>query len=213
MPAVSYYSRLRMANNLLPLVRRAPTLRRVVSVFAGGHEGRLYVDDIPGRTVSMAGGRGHFASAMTLGLEALARQAPEVSFVHNFPGSVETDLIRPESGLMMQPLRWVFKIMFWGRFLSHDECGERHAYLCVSGMYPSKGGDGGVGLDEGLSVARGTDGRMGSGMYSIDGVGESASEAAIKVLQKHRGDGLVDKVWEHLGSEFKRITGSVAVGV
>lgn len=211
MSAVSIHSRLRMATNLLPLIRRAPALRRVISVFAGTKEGKLYIDDLRGRNVPLLDTRGHSAALMTLSLEALARKAPEVSFVHNFPGSVDTDLVRAETGFILLVLWQMFKLVRWTAFMPFEECGERHAYLCVSGMYPSKGGEEGVSLEKGLSVAKGADGKPASGVYSIDGEGESAPESVVSTLQKYRSDGYVGKVWEYIEGEFKRITGSAAV--
>ncbi|KAJ3536343.1 hypothetical protein NM208_g6766 [Fusarium decemcellulare] len=46
MTSVVLYSRFRLAPNLLPLLRQGSTLCRVVSVYAGGKEGPLYIDDI-----------------------------------------------------------------------------------------------------------------------------------------------------------------------
>ncbi|KAK5989203.1 putative oxidoreductase [Cladobotryum mycophilum] len=172
--AVSYYSRMRLATNLLPLLRQASSLRRLVSVFAGTKEGTLYPDDIPGRKVSLTASRGHLCTAMTLYLEGLARQAPDVSFIHNMPGSVNTNLIRKEDGMMLQVLNFSIKFMLRNKFMDNDECGERHAFLCTSGMYPSKdeGGGDGVPLEKGLESATGTDGNKASGVYTVDWDGE-----------------------------------------
>ncbi|GAB1312352.1 Oxidoreductase andH (Fragment) [Madurella fahalii] len=68
--AVSYYARLRFIVNLLPLLRNASGLRRVVTVLAGTKEGIVYTDDFQGRHLHMLSrrGRGHFSSMMTLAL-------------------------------------------------------------------------------------------------------------------------------------------------
>ncbi len=76
---MTYFSRLRLVVNLLPLVQRAPALRRVVSVFTGAKEGRVDADDLQGRKKMLFAQRGHASGVMTLGLEAVARGAPEVS--------------------------------------------------------------------------------------------------------------------------------------
>ncbi len=103
MTAVTYYGRIRFIFNFLPLLRQATGLRHVVTVVAGGKEGKLYEDDLDGRKVPLAGLRGNgytntTLTLETLTLETLARQAPDVSFNHNFPGQVETNLLWSEAG-------------------------------------------------------------------------------------------------------------------
>ncbi|CVK93832.1 uncharacterized protein FMAN_03174 [Fusarium mangiferae] len=207
---LTIYSRNRLAVNLLPLLKKAPSLRRVVSVMAGTHEGKLFSDDIAARNIpftSIHNSRGHMCSALTLSLEALSRQAPEVSFIHNFPGSVDTNLIRSGDGFMMQVMKYWFKVSMTVRrqWLPKEECGERHAWLCLTGRYPDKGGSEN-GIKEG-EVAVGTDGNKGSGVYSVDWDGESASGEVVKLLDGFKEEGLVEKVWKDQEKEFIRITG------
>jgi hypothetical protein len=182
---------------------------------AGTKEGKLFADDIAGRNIpftSIHHSRGHMCSALTLSLEALARQAPEVSFIHNFPGSVDTDLIRSGDGAMMQVMKYWFKISMTVRqqWLPKEECGERHAWLCLSGRYPDKQGQGPNGIED-AEVAVGVDGKKGSGIYSVDWDGESASSDVVKLLEGYRQEGIVDKVWKDLESEFVRITGEKSI--
>lgn len=206
---VSFYCRHRLTVKLLPLIRRAPSLRRVVTTLAGTKEGKLYADDIPGRKVPFSGARGHLVTAITLSLEALAKQAPEVSFVHNFPGAVQTNLIRPEDGLLMQGAKWWFKLTMRNKWLDKAEVGERHAYLCLAGAYPPRQGDDARGVAvESAAVVKGTDGVVGSGVYTVDWDNEGAPETVIELLGKYRAEGMVEKVWGHVEGEFKRITGS-----
>jgi hypothetical protein len=143
---------------------------------------------------------------LTLSLEALARQAPEVSFIHNFPGSVDTDLIRRDDGLMMQFVKQFFRLgtTVMGKWVPKEECGERHAWLCLSARFPAKG-------EKSAEAAVGTDGTKGSGVYSVDWDGESASTEVIKLLGEYRDEGTVDKVWKHFEDEFVRVTGSVSI--
>ncbi|KAF5655193.1 hypothetical protein F25303_782 [Fusarium sp. NRRL 25303] len=207
---LTIYSRNRLAVNLLPLLKKAPSLRRVISVMAGTHEGKLFSDDIAARNIpftSIHNSRGHMCSALTLSLEALARQAPEVSFIHNFPGSVDTNLIRSGDGFMMQVMKYWFKVSMTVRrqWLPKEECGDRHAWLCLTGRYPDKGGSEN-GIKEG-EVAVGTDGNKGSGVYSVDWDGESASGEVVKLLDGFKEEGLVEKVWKDQEKEFIRITG------
>ncbi|KAG5764406.1 hypothetical protein H9Q72_007494 [Fusarium xylarioides] len=211
---LTIYSRNRLAVNLLPLLKKAPSLRRVISVMAGTHEGKLFSNDIAARNIpftSIHNSRGHLCSALTLSLEALARQAPEVSFIHNFPGSVDTNLIRSGDGFMMQVMKYWFKVSMTIRrqWLPKEECGERHAWLCLTGRYPDKeGSENGIKEEE---VAVGIDGNKGSGVYSVDWDGESASGDVVKLLDGFKGEGLVEKVWKDQEKEFVRITGSTSI--
>ncbi|KAG9503936.1 hypothetical protein J7337_003895 [Fusarium musae] len=211
---LTIYSRNRLAINLLPLLKKARSLRRVISVMAGTHEGKLFSDDIAARNIpftSIHNSRGHLCSALTLSLQALARQAPEVSFIHNFPGSVDTNLIRSGDGFMMQVMKYWFKVSMTVRrqWLPKEECGERHAWLCLTGRYPGKDGSEN-GIKEG-EVAVGIDGNKGSGVYSVDWDGESASGEVVKLLDGFKEEGLVEKVWKDQEKEFVRITGTASI--
>lgn len=146
---LTLYSGTRLIVNLLPLLQNATSLRRVVTVMAGTKEGQLFTDDIAGRNLAfrISSARGHLCSALTLSLEALVRKAPEVSFIHNFPGAVNTDLIRKDDGIMMQVMKQLFRVSMtvMRKWVSKEECGERHAWLCLSGRFPSKDGNGAQG--------------------------------------------------------------------
>ena len=89
--AVTHYGRLRFILNLLSLIRAAPagSLKRVVSVFTGTKEGGVMTEDLQGRKIPMGKllqARGHGSSMATLALCRVAEGAPEVGFVHGFPG-------------------------------------------------------------------------------------------------------------------------------
>lgn len=63
--ALTYFGRLRLAANLMPLLQKATGLRRVVSAFTGAKEGNIYEDawrqGQEGK-VPMSGARGHAAT-------------------------------------------------------------------------------------------------------------------------------------------------------
>jgi hypothetical protein len=57
-----------------------------------------------------------------------------------------------------------------------------------------------------VDVARGTDGKLGSGTYSVLSDGESAPKSIEVVLAKHRKNGgTANAVWAHVQGEFARI--------
>ena len=197
--------------NLLPLLQSAPFLRRVVTVGRGGDEGPLDSSDFPARHVPLFSLRGHLSTLISLGLETVARMAPDVSFVHDYPGTVDTSLPSRMEGLMGVVIRAYIRLMGHWICVPIQESGERHLYLATSAKYPpvSGGSDPGfaVPLEEGTDVARGTTGQIGSGTYSVGWDGEGASPVVVKLLTGYRDEGMLDQIWRHTESEFERITG------
>lgn len=187
---------MRFITNLLPLIQHAPFLRRIVTVAGGGEEGPLDHDDFPGLRVPLPELRGHLITLITLGLEAVARTAPDVSFVHDYPGTVRTPFLNylPEEMLKTAV------------FVPLDESGERHLYLATSARFPAmEGQSDGVRRGDGVDVALVTTGESGSGVYSVGSDCESASAEVRKLLAELRMKGMVEEVWRHTEGEFGRI--------
>ena len=206
-----YHARIRFIVNLLPLLQQATGLRRVISVGGGGSEGPIDTADFEARTASVAFYRGHITSMTTLALETLAKQAPTVSFVNEHPGPVKTGLLREVDNLRMW-IVWLVLLLF-GRwiYVALTESAERHLFLTTSAKYPARHGeDDGVPMPEGVPVARGVDGKAGSGVYSVRWDGESA-EHTIEVLEGLREHGIGEIVWRYTESQFKRIAGVEAL--
>ncbi|KAJ0116824.1 hypothetical protein J7T55_009975 [Diaporthe amygdali] len=217
--SLTYFGRLRMAKNLLPLLQRATGLRRVVSSFTGAKEGKVFDDDWQGKEgkIPFTAARGHGATMMTLGLEALAKEAPEVSFIHAFPGKVKTDIIRSDDGAILRTVAVISKALFfvtgWTPIV---EVGERHTFYCTSARFPPKKVVGeptasGVQLPDGMDVARGVDGGSRGGVYSVDTYGDSADEKIEEVLANYRRDGTAEKLWKYTESEWQRVTGTLCL--
>ena len=127
------YSRNRFTVNLLPLLQQATSLRRVVSAGVAGKEGPVEVNDFQGWKVSALSARGHGSSLVTLSLEALAKKAPDVTFIHDFPGPVKTSFLRGGQGATVAVINGLFKLVSpFMTFYSLEECGERHLFLATS---------------------------------------------------------------------------------
>lgn len=192
--------------NLLPLLQQATALRRVVSVFAGTKEGPIYTNDFQARKeIPLLAQRGHLVSMVTLSLAALAKEAPDVSFIHDYPGAVKSGIGRG-AGVAMFMIRTVFTALGPLINIPITESGERHLFLATSAMYPASMGDdttSGVSLASGLSTARGIGG--GSGVYTVDSAGQSAGPKVEDLLADFEKDGTADKLWKHTEEEFKRI--------
>jgi hypothetical protein len=157
--ALVVHSRTRFIVNLLPLLQKATALRRVVSVFAGTKEGPVSTTDFQGWKVPLMSRRGHASSLVTLSLEALAKKAPDVSFIHNFPGPVRSGIARGTEGALMFIVKVAFKILGPMVYIPTVEVGERHVFLATSAKYPAgTSGDAasGVPLAGGVTAARGT---------------------------------------------------------
>ncbi|KAE8376143.1 hypothetical protein BDV26DRAFT_266285 [Aspergillus bertholletiae] len=192
--ALNYYSRLRFMTRLLPLLQQTPYLRRVVTVGGGGLEGPLDPSDFSALHVPKEQLRGHLCTVVTLGVEAVARTAPEVVFIHDYPGSVDTPLTRHLQGTgMVGDVEWI----------SPEESGERHLYLVTSARYPSVQGSESAVPSE--MLARGATGDLGSGWYSVGWDGESASPEILAFLADLREQGMGEQVWKHTEEVFRRI--------
>lgn len=194
---MNYYSRIRFITNLLPLLHNAPDLRRVVSVGGGSKEGKLDATDFPALRVPLPELRGHLTSLITLGLEAVAKTASDISFIHDYPGSVITGLYRHMEALPFDRSASV----------PIEESGERHLYLATSAQFPSLDGNGvAVSLGDGIRVAVGTAGWSGTGIYSVGEDCGGTSAEVVSLLAALREDGIAEGVWRHTETEFIRIT-------
>ncbi|GLI76421.1 hypothetical protein PoHVEF18_004694 [Penicillium ochrochloron] len=207
--ALAYYARARFILNLLPVLRQAPSLRRVVTVLAAGHEGQIYANDFQGRKVPLSGVRGHNVSMTDLMLEHMASLAPEVSFVHDYPGPVKSGFGRETNSILMKVAITIFKIVGPLVYVPIRESGERHLFFATSARYKPRVGSeaAGVPISGDVGVSGGTDGEVGSGVYAVNWDGESAGPKSLQVLAKMRGEGMVQRLWEHTMMEFKRVTG------
>lgn len=153
------------------------------------------MDDFQGWNMKLMANRDHAASITTLSLESHHQAYPQVSFIHNFPGVIKSGIARGTS-----PLLAVFRLfssIFGGLiYMPTEEAGDRHLFLATSARYSAGQDDatGGVPLSSPIILARGTNGETGSGVYSIDASGESASPAVEQALAGLRRDGMVEKV-------------------
>ena len=196
--------------NLLPLIPRAPNHRPVNTVGKAGFEGQLDPSEFPASRVPLWPFRGHICTLVTLGLESVAKTAPEISFIHDDPGAVKTSLLDRMEGLVGVLMRVYISVVGYWICVPIEECGQRQLYLATSARYPpaSVGSDGssGVPLGHGVEVAEGTTGEIGSGVYSVQWDGTSASPAVQKLLAGYRDDGMVENIARHTESEFDRVT-------
>ena len=157
---------------------------------------------------------------MTAAIQRLAATAPEVSFIHDFPGGVKSGIGRDIEGLGMTLFFGFLTFLLPLISVPTAESGERHCFLATSAMYPraaaaaaagGKEGADGIPLPPGAAVAAGVDGKPGSGGYAIDLDNESCGPKIATLMGKMKDDGTLDKVWEQTMEEFRKITGTDSV--
>ena len=194
---------------LLPLLSHSPH-GRVVTIFSAGNEGAFTASDVSSefRTgFSRLGSTFKLSGLTTTSLEVLAKEYPNVAFVHSYPGGVKTEILDKLMGTAtgwyaypafivknyLSPLFWLVSRPF---LIPIEESGERHLFLATSGAYPSanvvaKGRDadaetvrGVVPLVAGLEVKKG----------EVQGVYRTQANCEIvadnKTLQELRKQGL-----------------------
>ncbi|KAG4437156.1 hypothetical protein IFR05_007358 [Cadophora sp. M221] len=211
--ALRYYSRLRFIYNLLPLLK-ASTLPRVISILAGGQESAIDINDLEVKndfTFIKAAENG--TTQTTLALEELAKTNPTITFIHKYPGFVNSGvldrLLASASGLYAIPAavgRWCILPIANLFSMTIDEAGERVLFLATSSRYPSSATTGtpGVELPTGLKVAEAsvTKDGVGNGVYRLGPNDESAKESPV--LLGYRQDGVDKLVWEETQAVWER---------
>ena len=201
----NYYARMRFIHNLLPLLRAsAPELSRAVSVLSPGQEtATLNFEDLDLRqNFSLRNAMTYCVTMTDFAFEELAKANPTVSFVHDFPGGVNTGFLK-ESNILLRAAGSI--LMGVGRpwMTSIEESGERHLFAATCRKYVSRDGqEHGVGFGKGDS-GKGTDGELGSGAYLIGSTGEPRGNE--KALEQLRSKGAGEKIWKHTVEIFERV--------
>lgn len=148
----------------------------------------------------------------TLALEKLVQQAPGVSFVHNFPGAVYTNLHTHTDGFLGLVVRVTVTALhvLLGRwlFVPIEESGERQVFFATSARYPAHDGSATGVLQIGEGAARGSDGKAHSGVYSVGWDGEGPSSGAEIALKGLRKKSIQDLVWNHFVEQFENASKS-----
>ncbi|KAJ5914439.1 hypothetical protein N7504_003322 [Penicillium tannophilum] len=143
--SLEYYSRMMFILCLLPLLRKAEA-PRVVSVLGGGLErGNIDLEDIdlkrPGNFGPMKA-QMQYIGMITMIMEKLASENPDVTFIHSWPGWVNTGNVRRGSdpNSMIGWVIWLFLEPLIGLFsFSDEESGQRHLFQCTSAAFGGRG--------------------------------------------------------------------------
>lgn len=182
-------------------------MARVVSVLSPGDESTaLDLSNLDLKTdFSLKAAANHGITMTDFAFEELAKENPNISFVHAFPGGVKTGWSKEASF----PVRAASNLAYmlgspW--MVPINESGERHLYAATSARYPPKNGNG-AGVDAGSeAVMKGSAGDIGSGAYLIGSTNDfRANEKVLKMLRdKDAGS----KILAHTLETFKAVRGS-----
>ncbi|KAL2257305.1 hypothetical protein VTK26DRAFT_347 [Humicola hyalothermophila] len=186
-----YYSRIRLVQQLLPLLNKASS-PRVVSVLGGGLETALNEHDLDlrdPRNWTFWSSSMHSGTMGTLRLERIARANPSLSIVHWFPGTVATPGLAPgrTGSACRRPTR---RVPTW---LASAAPSSRQ----TTGM-PSAGGL--VPVPVGLSVVP----RSGGGIFLVGPEGDGTDNE--RVLAGLRKRGVHEAVWRFTEGIFASAT-------
>ena len=143
--SLEYYSRMLFILHLLPLLDHAET-PKVVSVLGGGLEwATIDLDDLDLKKPGNFGGvKAHmqYMAMNTMTLEKLANDNPDVTFIHSWPGWVNTGNVRRGSDpnsiwawfvfLLLEPLIGLLAF-------SDEESGQRHLFQSTSAAFGGRG--------------------------------------------------------------------------
>jgi len=200
---LAYWGRMLFAMLLLPLLKVSTCHPRVVSILRAGQEhADLDLDDLHVKNPvknnwALVQRFGAAVETMnTLGLEHLAEQNPEVTFVHKFPGFVKTGIFQDGWGSTWSARRVLFTYvvpMFVSiAGMSDEEVGQRCVYTLFSSRF---GGDGVQGPDSGKLLRNSKDGTAHEGAFLVKEDDEAAvhTEALAELRRRGALDGVFDE--------------------
>ena len=144
--SLEYYSRMLFVLHLLPLLGEAEA-PKVVSVLGGGllEWAGIDLDDLdlkkPGNFGGMKAHR-QYATMNTMTLEKLANDNPNVTFIHSWPGWVNTGNVRRglDPNSIMGWFVWLILEPLIGLFaFSDEESGQRYLFQSTSAAFGGRG--------------------------------------------------------------------------
>ncbi|KAI0160500.1 NAD(P)-binding protein [Xylariaceae sp. FL1272] len=201
-----FYTKIVAANGLMSLLNAAQH-PRVVSVLAGGQESPLVEDDLDLRTpgnFSLIKSSTQSATMLTLCLEHLAIENPKVSFIHSFPGFVDTPLFgRGSSGIKNLLLTWVAMPLILSLFaMKPQEAGARALFYLTSAHFSVDGG----GVPVAARIGDAATNTVARGVFLLNE--KSLSVGDEKAMEELRTRGMDKRVWEHTMATFENALAS-----
>lgn len=196
--SLEYYGRMLFILQLLPLLKQADTGARVISVLAGGRErGSVLTEDLDLRKPGNYGvvrAQTQLAEMNTAAMDRLATAHDDVTFLHSWPGLVNTGNAKrgSEPGSLVDWLKWLFlEPLIYLLACSDDVAAQRNLFLSTSALYGERGVP--WGGKPGLN-ALGEAAAAGNGLFLTNYKCDCTPNAkAVKTLREKAQD----KIWEH----------------
>lgn len=210
-----YYSRMRIATKLLPLLLASSLPAHVISVYAAGMEAEHFPDDLSLRKdYSFVKARAHSVYMKKAFMESLARKYPgRLSLAHVFPGLVITDGFHAAyHPLWFKAAFFVLRPLLWLVATPQLEAGERMLFMATPRFPAAQHATENDGkptdnntppVEQRSDIAPGSDGISGSGAYAVSSNGEAVSSSKVKHGKPAESDH--DRVWEHTTTAFAEI--------
>jgi NAD(P)-dependent dehydrogenase (short-subunit alcohol dehydrogenase family) len=143
--SLEYYSRILFIMHLLPLLSKSET-SRVVSVLGGSLvRTTLNLDDLDLKRPGNFGGmkaQMQYVTMTTTAMDKLAADNPDVTFIHSWPGWVNTGNVRRSSdpnSIIAWIIRLVFEPLLEIFGFKHDDSGQRHLFQSTSAAFGGRG--------------------------------------------------------------------------
>lgn len=158
----------------------------------------MHIDDMSLKNnYSMLNCLKHATTMNSFAAEELAKANPGTSFIHTYPGVVNTNIAQG-FGPVMRTIMSGAMTVFSPFTVGIQESGERHLYAATSNAYPpsAKTGD---------SAMSGIDGLKGSGAYRLNWNGNVVGKD--KILKEYRSQGVGKKIWDHTLEVFEKVCG------
>ncbi|KAK9494976.1 hypothetical protein V1508DRAFT_349696 [Lipomyces doorenjongii] len=192
--SLEYYSRMLFVLHLLPLLRGGEA-SKVVSVLAGGLErATIELDDLDLKKPGNFGGvkaQGQYGAMNTMTLEKLANENPDVTFIHSWPGAVNTGNVwrGTDPNSIMSWVVWLVLEPLIGLVgFSDEESGQRHLFQSTSAAFGGRGvpwkGKPGVNSLE----------KQANGLFLVNNKCDCTSNAKVMRLLRAKAQG---KIWDH----------------
>ncbi|KAG5648434.1 hypothetical protein DXG03_005008 [Asterophora parasitica] len=126
--AVHYYARWKFIDGLLPALRRANEIgedAKVLSVMAAGKGGPIDLDDLGLKKTYSVGNAGIAAPTYNdLMVQEYAQRNPGLTFVHSYPGVVNTGLITNSDTPWIKATSSIYKALSYPFSVSYQDSGE-----------------------------------------------------------------------------------------
>jgi NAD(P)-dependent dehydrogenase (short-subunit alcohol dehydrogenase family) len=193
--SLEYYSRVLFIQHFLPLLGAAEA-PRVVSVLGGGLERATAVDldDIDLKKPGNFGGikaQTQYVTMNSATLDRLAAENPDVTFIHSWPGWVNTGNVRrsAEPNSMFGWFTWLVLEPLIGLLsISDDNSGQRHLFQSTSSYFGGRGvpwkGEAGVNSHD----------KQANGLFLVNYKCDCTTNAKAMPVIREKAQG---KIWDH----------------